>query len=272
MAIMLLGVWLSALSVSTTGSGGECIAPTPLGCFQDPYKDTAGKSRPVLAHKVASTSPKMTPLACVALCCGKGFTAGSIAGVEAGGDCYCDHGFGPYTIPQTHNCTTPCTGDRSQKCGGTGDLSAFGITKCPGDDQPLWRAAAAPPPPMQHCGAESCTACPAEDTCCKGKSPDSYKVPGGFGCSPSAPLAKGCASGGSGSTAGLPAGRCCCGLGPPFLSTAMPNVLVIGDSVSEGYIPYVKAALNGTANVGHGPDNAGGGAADGAAYGKRQLL
>ena len=44
-------------------------------------------------------------------------------------------------------------------------------------------------------------------------------------------------------------------------------MLVIGDSVSDGYIPYVQKALNGTANAQHGPNNAGGGCADGAAYG-----
>lgn len=45
------------------------------------------------------------------------------------------------------------------------------------------------------------------------------------------------------------------------------QVLIIGDSVSDGYIPFVARALNGTANAQHGPNNAGGGCADGAAYG-----
>eukprot|EP01043_Picozoa_sp_COSAG02_P013648 COSAG02_NODE_549_length_20461_cov_11.385866_23_plen_105_part_00 len=37
--------------------------------------------------------------------------------------------------------------------------------------------------------------------------------------------------------------------------------------MSDGYIPFVARALNGTANAQHGPNNAGGGCADGAAYG-----
>ena len=56
-------------------------------------------------------------------------------------------------------------------------------------------------------------------------------------------------------------------MGPSIVSTTLPNVLVIGDSVSDGYMPVVAKALNGTANAQHGPNNAGGGCADGAAYG-----
>lgn len=42
------------------------------------------------------------------------------------------------------------------------------------------------------------------------------------------------------------------------------KVLIVGDSVSGGYIPYVKAALANVSNVQHGPDNTGGGMADNA--------
>jgi hypothetical protein len=64
----------------------------------------------------------------------------------------------------------------------------------------------------------------------------------------------------------------------------VPNVLIVGDSVSAGYISYVRDAFNGSsngftvgeerfngnlpaANVQHGPDNSGGGNADGVGYG-----
>ena len=55
---------------------------------------------------------------------------------------------------------------------------------------------------------------------------------------------------------------CCCGPGPSIVSSTQPNVLIVGDSVSDGYIPYVQKALAAVANVQHGPDNAGGGCAD----------
>lgn len=61
-------------------------------------------------------------------------------------------------------------------------------------------------------------------------------------------------------------GGCCCGFGPSIISDTSNNVLIVGDSVSAGYLPFVRAALNGT-NVQHGPDNTGGGNADGVGYG-----
>lgn len=41
-----------------------------------------------------------------------------------------------------------------------------------------------------------------------------------------------------------------------FQSNNLPNVLIIGDSISIGYTPLVKAALKGKANVMHNPGNA----------------
>jgi hypothetical protein len=61
---------------------------------------------------------------------------------------------------------------------------------------------------------------------------------------------------------------CCCGPGSSIVSSILPNVLIIGDSVSDGYIPFVQKAMNCTANVQHGPDNSGGGCADNAVYGQ----
>ena len=103
--------------------------------------------------------------------------------------------------------------------------------------------------------------------CCKGIAPDAYRVQGGFGCALDAsPYDLGqCAAGGRNASAGT----CCCAPGPDpsEISTTLPNVLVIGDSVSAGYTPALRAALSGKANVQHGPDNAGGGNADGVGYG-----
>jgi len=72
----------------------------------------------------------------------------------------------------------------------------------------------------------------------------------------------GCAGG------GISPKGCCCGPGPSNISSTVPNVLVIGDSVSAGYTPFLRAGLGAAANVQHGPDNAGGGNADGSGYGR----
>ncbi len=41
-----------------------------------------------------------------------------------------------------------------------------------------------------------------------------------------------------------------------FQSDTLPNVLIIGDSISIGYTPFVQSALKGKANVVHNPGNA----------------
>jgi hypothetical protein len=47
----------------------------------------------------------------------------------------------------------------------------------------------------------------------------------------------------------------------------MPNVLIVGDSVSAGYTPALRLSLADVVTVGHGPNNSGGGNADGVGYG-----
>ena len=44
--------------------------------------------------------------------------------------------------------------------------------------------------------------------------------------------------------------------GNPDEKTGLPTVLIIGDSISIGYTPFVKEALKGRANVSHNPGNA----------------
>ncbi len=41
-----------------------------------------------------------------------------------------------------------------------------------------------------------------------------------------------------------------------FNQDELPNVLIIGDSISLGYTPFVKSALNDKANVVHNKGNA----------------
>jgi len=248
--------------------------PTSFGCFQDPYNSPTNKSLPVLSHIAASSSNNMTVPICVSLCCKAGYKAGSIAGVEKGSDCYCGQSFGPYDIPPSKQCDTPCTGNHLQKCGGTNALEAFSIATCSGSGStrssttiPSWTTKAATMQ-LQRCGAHGCTSCPEEDLCCVGKTPDAYRVEGGYGCSPNTNTS-GCASGGDGPNAGLPVGRCCCGPGPSLntISETLPNVLIVGDSVSAGYTPKVRLSLEQNVTVGHGPNNSGGGNADGVGYG-----
>ena len=58
-------------------------------------------------------------------------------------------------------------------------------------------------------------------------------------------------------------GKVCCAPGPALdISATLPNVLIIGDSVSDQYTPSVAARLNATALVQHAPWVGGGSAND----------
>ena len=258
-----------------TSANPTCTNPTYRGCFTDPFQSPDKSTHRVLNHSVATSDKNMTQSKCIALCCKHNFKIGSIAGVESGSDCYCDNNFGPYTIPASTQCNLPCTGDSKTNCGGKNAIATFTINSCPGskrkrnnnnnnNNAPSWMKQKSLTP-LQQCGTSGCTKCPISATCCIGKSPDSYKVPGGYGCAPAnSNNTTGCASGGI-----LPNNTgCCCGPGPSIISSTLKNVLIVGDSVSAGYLPFVRAALNTTTNIQHGPDNTGGGNADGVGYGK----
>jgi hypothetical protein len=217
----------SAYVASAGAAGSQCTAPTLAGCFVDPFTIPDGTNRSVLAHTAASGDASMTLNKCVQLCCTAGYGAGSLAGVERGVDCHCDHSFGPYTVPTAPaaECGIKCPGDATETCGGTHRIQTYKIATCPGEAPALpwtpWTPPqATPPAALQQCGAGGCTSCPAEDTCCLGVAPDAYKVAGGYGCSPPDPtpglLPPGCAGGGrfANNT------RCCCGPGPSVVSHA----------------------------------------------------
>jgi len=72
-------------------------------------------------------------------------------------------------------------------------------------------------------------------------------------------------------TTGSVTGKCVCKYGPPLPpSTTLKNVLIIGDSVSIGYTPFVGKALGDIALVQHGPWGGDGGAEE-TAYGVQCL-
>ena len=243
-----------------------------MGCYADPFTTPAGPTH-VLNHSMAlPVGTQLSLERCVSLCCASGFGVGSIIALKNGSSCFCDNDTGPYPLVKSTSCSLTCPTvigtDDSHPCGGPDAVSLYGVTSCaflPAPALPnLVNFAPAPPPHLQACGVTGCTRCPAADQCCIGKSPDSYKVPGGYGCAPpNSSHTQGCAGG------GLFPGGCCCAPGPALIRSNGSNVLIIGDSVSAGYTPFVRAALASDAvNVQHGPDNAGGGNADGVGYGE----
>eukprot|EP00040_Diaphanoeca_grandis_P010557 m.54100 g.54100 ORF g.54100 m.54100 type:complete len:420 (-) comp21866_c0_seq1:347-1606(-) len=265
-SIMVVNAVFVMMTISVSaGDPGKCLAPAALGCYVDPYPSPVGQL-PVLNFTAVKNSKNMSLDVCVAMCCAAGYTAGSLAGLENGGDCHCGPSLGPYPVPEGVGCTTACTGNPTTACGGPNRIQVYSFWSCPAPSRPSFlksiEARSSEPEQVQQC-ASGCTSCPAGDTCCIGKNPDPYSVPGGYGCSPPhSQNTTGCASGGISDVG------CCCGPGPGLVSSMLHNVLLVGDSVTAGYLPYVQAALQATANVQIGPDNSGGGHADGSNYGR----
>ncbi|OCK86428.1 WSC-domain-containing protein [Lepidopterella palustris CBS 459.81] len=90
-----------------------------LGC----YTDTNGQR--ALTNFIAAPNTGMTVEFCISACASNGY---SIAGVEYGGECYCDnsfknnHGLAP---DGSTGCNMACTGEAGETCGGPNRLNAF---------------------------------------------------------------------------------------------------------------------------------------------------
>nr|OQO23943.1 hypothetical protein B0A51_11072 [Rachicladosporium sp. CCFEE 5018] len=102
----------------------SAIPPPPggwsaLGCYND-----SQASRTLT--KTQYLQVPMTIEACTASC----FTAGfAYAGVEYGGECYCDSGLAKYATVQTDGrCSMACNGNSNETCGGPNGLNVFQLT------------------------------------------------------------------------------------------------------------------------------------------------
>jgi hypothetical protein len=111
---------------------------------------------------------------------------------------------------------------------------------------------------MGCCPYEGAVCCPNGQTCC----------PTGTTCSDSGTYLTTCMKG----TAKVGAGLSVCkpGAAAP-MSKTLPNVLIIGDSVSIGYTPKVAAHMANIALVQHSPLDGGDGGAEETAYGVQCL-
>lgn len=125
-----VGNTTQACGSSTTNSMSLWGVPTvpgysfaAVGCYQDPASSRAlaGVSKSRLGF--AGNSQE----SCADFCLGTG--AATFFGVEGGGDCYCGTGTAAGAVKEGDaNCQTVCTGDQTEKCGGTGHISIYSNT------------------------------------------------------------------------------------------------------------------------------------------------
>lgn len=95
-------------SVYKVGADTANDAPGYLGCYRE------RSVRRDLPHRVIDHKGA-TPLRCVAECKRRGY---KYAGLQDGGDCWCNDTFGKYKKSPERECSTPCYKANNLKCGG----------------------------------------------------------------------------------------------------------------------------------------------------------
>jgi WSC domain len=116
---------------TTSASTGTPTTPSvpstpPIGNFayQGCYID--GANGRILNHQQPDNQ-NLTPENCVALCAANQYT---IAGVEYGVQCFCDTAIynGGTLDPNQGDCTTPCSGNANEMCGGpNGRMNLYSV-------------------------------------------------------------------------------------------------------------------------------------------------
>ncbi|KAG6053059.1 hypothetical protein E4U17_005071 [Claviceps sp. LM77 group G4] len=94
------------------------------GCFQD------GKSGNALFFRSSLDAGNMTVEKCTAECKGNGYR---YAGLEYYGVCYCGTTIDGFQLDDS-KCSLPCSGDKTQKCGGDSTLSIWQDTTVPNEE------------------------------------------------------------------------------------------------------------------------------------------
>ncbi|KAG6045328.1 hypothetical protein E4U39_002462 [Claviceps sp. Clav50 group G5] len=94
------------------------------GCFQD------GKSGNALFFRSSLDAGDMTVEKCTAECKGNGYR---YAGLEYYGVCYCGTTIDGFQLDES-KCSLPCSGDKTQKCGGDSTLSIWQDTTVPNEE------------------------------------------------------------------------------------------------------------------------------------------
>ena len=91
--------------------GSAMGRPRYLGCFKDQGDPSGTRGRDLSGY--VFSSPRMTVSLCISECRRRGF---AYAGVQYGSQCFCGNSYGKYG--RANNCDMPCSGNRSQICGG----------------------------------------------------------------------------------------------------------------------------------------------------------
>ena len=107
-----------SVTIRATNTG-----PVYVGCYNDQGRlgSTVGRD---LDGFLFENATGMTPALCNRTCTSRGF---SYAGTQAGRQCFCGNSFGKYGKALESKCSTPCSGDGTKTCGGSGANAVYSL-------------------------------------------------------------------------------------------------------------------------------------------------
>ena len=112
----------ASAAVTVTIRAGN-TGPIYVGCYNDQGRlgSTVGRD---LDGFLLENATGMTPALCNRTCSSRGF---AYAGTQAGRQCFCGNSVGKFGSAPESKCSTPCTGDATKSCGGSGANSVFSL-------------------------------------------------------------------------------------------------------------------------------------------------
>ena len=108
-------------TVTVTVRGSTTTNPVYLGCFRDQGTVGSTNGRDLSGFLLADRT-SMTQALCNSTCRSRGY---DFAGTQAGYQCFCGNRYGSFGTAT--NCTTPCAGDDTKRCGGSWANSVFDL-------------------------------------------------------------------------------------------------------------------------------------------------
>ncbi len=107
-------------SDGTENTGTSTMGQDYIGCFKDQGDPYGTIGRDLSGYMFSS--PNMTVELCISECRKRGF---AFAATQYGSQCFCGNSYGKYG--RANNCNMPCSGNRSELCGGSWSNSVYSI-------------------------------------------------------------------------------------------------------------------------------------------------
>lgn len=122
---------MSSSSTSSSSTTSSAVTSTPtVGQTTNnwAYLGCANETNPrALAGASYTSTSAMTIEKCQSFCSSSTNNYG-LAGIEYGGECYCGNGLQSYSAVGFQGCNMPCTGNKTELCGGSNRLSVYNLT------------------------------------------------------------------------------------------------------------------------------------------------